>query len=76
MRDGSLSIYKCNTDESNYQDQSNLTKRRYVNNNALDYFSMEDILDGIKDALERRLNSLNNRTKAQEERIKKLEGYM
>ena len=76
MRDGSLSIYKCVTYDNNLQDESNFITRCYVNNNALDYFDVDDIMDGIKDALQRRLESLNNRTKAQEERIKKLEEYM
>ena len=76
MQTGELEVYKVVEDNSNYQDDSNTLSRSYVSSNPLDYFNMEDTLDGIKDALERRMKSLTNRTKAQEERIKKLEKYM
>lgn len=76
MQNGELRVYKCEEINSNYQDASNHLERCFITNNILEHFEFEDILTGIKKALERRLASLSNRTKAQEERIEKLNKYL
>lgn len=76
IQNGVLEVYKCTEKNSVYQDDYSILERCYIDNKVLEYFETEDIIEGIKGALERRMKSLTNRTKAQEERIKKLEKYM
>lgn len=76
LQNGELKVYKCVEEYSNFQDEANSLNRFLKSDDVLKYFKFEDILKGIKDALERRLDSLENRTKAQEERIEKLNKYL
>lgn len=76
LQNGELKVYKTIREDSNYQDERNDFNRVLVGDNVLDYFNFEAIVEGIKDALERRLESLEGRTKTQEERLERLNKYL
>lgn len=76
MENGDLSLYRVVEAYNTNATEPCELYRTHCDDDILQYFNIDDMLSGLKNALLRKMNSLNNRTKAQEERIEKLNKYM